>query len=119
MIRGLTFCFLMVSGERIGFQENERFRNEGNLDIETSEDEKRRTTPRGRSLKKKAMTASTKLTTGLRKRGNRVADCKYAAISIEDVRDAEEEKAIRAFRQALLAKDQLPPRFDDYHTLLR
>ncbi|OMO95757.1 Cellular retinaldehyde binding/alpha-tocopherol transport, partial [Corchorus olitorius] len=65
------------------------------------------------------MTASTKLTHGLRKRGKRVADCKYAAISIEDIRDAEEEKAVRAFRQALLARDQLPPRHDDYHTLLR
>ncbi|XVF81188.1 hypothetical protein PTKIN_Ptkin15bG0136600 [Pterospermum kingtungense] len=106
-----------MPGEVIGFQENERFRKDWNLDFETSEDEKRRTTPRGRSLKKKAMTA--KLTNGLRKRGNRVADCKYAAISIEDVRDSEEEKAVRAFRQALLAKDQLPPRFDDYHTLLR
>ncbi|KAB2074712.1 hypothetical protein ES319_A07G169400v1 [Gossypium barbadense] len=100
------------------FQENERFRKEGNLDFETSEDEKRRPT-RGRSLKKKAMTASTKLTHGIRKRGKRVADCKFAAISIEDVRDAEEEKAVQAFREALLAKDQLPSRHDDYHTLLR
>ncbi|XP_022727581.1 phosphatidylinositol/phosphatidylcholine transfer protein SFH9-like isoform X2 [Durio zibethinus] len=107
-----------MPGEVIAFQENERFKNEGNLDFETSEDEKRRTA-RGRSLKKKAMTASTKLTHGLRKRGKRVADCKYATISIEDVRDAEEEKAVRAFRQALLAKDQLPTRHDDYHTLLR
>ncbi|GMI73496.1 hypothetical protein like AT3G24840 [Hibiscus trionum] len=65
------------------------------------------------------MTASTKLTHGIRKRGKRVADCKFAAISIEDVRDAEEEKAVRALRQALLAKDQLPSRHDDYHTLLR
>ncbi|XVF21385.1 hypothetical protein REPUB_Repub12eG0086000 [Reevesia pubescens] len=107
-----------MPGEVIAFQENERFRKEENLDLETSEDEKRRIT-RGRSLKKKAMTASTKLTHGLRKRGKRVADCKYAAISIEDVRDAEEEKSVRAFRQALVAKDQLPPRHDDYHTLLR
>ncbi|XP_022758667.1 phosphatidylinositol/phosphatidylcholine transfer protein SFH9-like isoform X4 [Durio zibethinus] len=108
----------MISGEVIAFQENERFRKEENLDFETSEDEKRRTA-RGKSPKKKAMTASTKLTHGLRKRGKRVADCKYAAISIEDVRDAEEEKAVRAFRQALLAKDQLLLRHDDYHTLLR
>ncbi|XP_022758665.1 phosphatidylinositol/phosphatidylcholine transfer protein SFH9-like isoform X2 [Durio zibethinus] len=107
-----------MPGEVIAFQENERFRKEENLDFETSEDEKRRTA-RGKSPKKKAMTASTKLTHGLRKRGKRVADCKYAAISIEDVRDAEEEKAVRAFRQALLAKDQLLLRHDDYHTLLR
>ncbi|XVE72755.1 hypothetical protein DITRI_Ditri11bG0064100 [Diplodiscus trichospermus] len=107
-----------MPGEVVAFLENERFRREGNLDFETSDDEKRRTT-RGRSLKKKAMTASTKLTHGLRKRGKRVSDCKYAAISIEDVRDAEEEKAVRAFRQALLVKDRLPSRHDDYHTLLR
>ncbi|XP_038995489.1 phosphatidylinositol/phosphatidylcholine transfer protein SFH9-like [Hibiscus syriacus] len=107
-----------MPGELIEFQENERFRKEGNLDSEIYEDERRRST-RGRSLKKKAMTASTKLTHGIRKRGKRVADCKFAAISIEDVRDAEEEKVVRAFRQALLAKDQLPSSHDDYHTLFR
>ncbi|KAE8692147.1 Phosphatidylinositol/phosphatidylcholine transfer protein SFH9 [Hibiscus syriacus] len=55
----------------------------------------------------------------MRKRSRRVPDCKYTAISIEDVRDVEEEKAVRAYRQALLAKDQLSPHYDDYHTLLR
>ncbi|GKU86061.1 hypothetical protein SLEP1_g639 [Rubroshorea leprosula] len=87
------------------------------LEIETSEDEKRRI--RGRSLKKKAMTASTKLTHSFRKRGKRVTDCRYAAISIEDVRDAKEEEAVNAFRQELIAKDLLPASHDDYHTMLR
>ncbi|KAB2057111.1 hypothetical protein ES319_A11G148300v1 [Gossypium barbadense] len=107
-----------VPGELIALEESEKFSKDANLDIETSEDDKRRR-GRGRSLKKKAMTASTKLTHSLKKRGRRVSDCKYTAISIEDVRDGEEEKAVKAFRQALLAKDQLPPRHDDYYTLLR
>ncbi|KAL1143273.1 hypothetical protein V6Z11_A11G150400 [Gossypium hirsutum] len=109
---------LIVPGELIALEESEKFSKDANLDIETSEDDKRRR-GRGRSLKKKAMTASTKLTHSLKKRGRRVSDCKYTAISIEDVRDGEEEKAVKAFRQALLAKDQLPPRHDDYYTLLR
>ncbi|KAK6940535.1 CRAL-TRIO lipid binding domain [Dillenia turbinata] len=86
-------------------------------DLETSEEEKKRT--RIRSLKKKAMNASTKISHSLRKRGKRVADCQFAAISINDVRDADEEEAVNAFRQVLIAKDLLPPTHDDYHTLLR
>lgn len=65
------------------------------------------------------MNASMKLTQTLRKRGKRVANCRYASISIEDVRDSEEEEAVNSFREALLAKDLLPTRFDDYHTMLR
>lgn len=87
------------------------------MDLETSEDEKRRR--KARSLRKKAMSASTRLTHSLRKRGKRVADCRYAAISINDFRDAKEEEAVNVFRQALIAKHLLPLRHDDYHTLLR
>ncbi|KAG6785349.1 hypothetical protein POTOM_011079 [Populus tomentosa] len=92
------------------------------MDLETSEDEKQQQHQRRkkvRSLRKKAMSASTKLTHTLRKRGKRVADCRYAAITINDVRDAKEEEAVNAFRLVLISKDLLPPRHDDYHTLLR
>ncbi|KAF2292598.1 hypothetical protein GH714_025897 [Hevea brasiliensis] len=51
-----------------------------------------------------------------REAGGRLPIC---AISINDVRDANEEAAVNAFRQELIAKDLLPPRYDDYHTLLR
>ncbi|KAJ6338925.1 hypothetical protein OIU76_008397 [Salix suchowensis] len=91
------------------------------MDLETSEDEKQQQQRRKkvRSLRKKAMSASTKLTHTLRKRGKRVADCRYAAITINDVRDAKEEEAVNGFRHVLISKDLLPPRHDDYHTLLR
>ncbi|KAK8711713.1 hypothetical protein V6N13_146982 [Hibiscus sabdariffa] len=102
---------------QIAMAENEKINKDGSSEFGTSEDEKRRM-HRG-SLKKKAITASTKLTHSLRKHSRRVSDCKYTEISLEDVRDAEEEKVVRAFRQALLGKDQLPPRCDNYHTLLR
>lgn len=104
----------MWLGEVVVVQEDEKSRT---FEIETSEDERRRS--RGRSLKKKTVNASLKLTQSLRKRGKKVANCRYTSISIEDVRDAEEEEAVNSFREALLAKDLLPARFDDYHTMLR
>lgn len=103
-----------MAGEVVVVQEDEKSRA---FEIETSEDERRRS--RGRSLKKKTVNASLKLTQSLRKRGKKVANCRYTSISIEDVRDAEEEEAVNSFREALLAKDLLPARFDDYHTMLR
>ncbi|CAH9073594.1 unnamed protein product [Cuscuta europaea] len=86
-------------------------------DFEVTEDEKRRT--RIRSLKKKAMSASTKLTHTLRKRSKRVAHCRFASISTEDFRDEKEEEAVNTFRRVLIEKDLLPTRHDDYHTMLR
>jgi hypothetical protein len=110
----------VISGEVI-LRSEESDKGKG-MDLETSEDEKQQQHQRRkkvRSLRKKAMSASTKLTHTLRKRGKRVADCRYAAITINDVRDAKEEEAVNAFRLVLISKDLLPPRHDDYHTLLR
>lgn len=87
-------------------------------DYEISDDERRR--GRSRSLKKKARNiASTKISHSLKKRGKRVADCRYASISVDDVRDAKDERAVEAFRQILITRDLLPPLHDDYHTMLR
>ena len=124
LLISVLICFFFFSGyvivcmrlgEMVLAQEDEKSRV---LEIETSEDERRRL--RSRSLRKKTMNASLKFTQTLRKRGKRVANCRYASIMIEDVRDSEEEEAVNSFREALLLKDLLPPpRFDDYHTMLR
>uniref|UniRef100_A0A6P6FN06 phosphatidylinositol/phosphatidylcholine transfer protein SFH13 isoform X1 n=1 Tax=Ziziphus jujuba TaxID=326968 RepID=A0A6P6FN06_ZIZJJ len=86
-------------------------------DFENSEDERRRS--KIGNLKKKAISASNKFTHSLKKRGKRKIDYRVPPVSIEDVRDAKEESAVLEFRQALLDRDLLPPRHDDYHTLLR
>uniref|UniRef100_A0A0E0M2K5 CRAL-TRIO domain-containing protein n=1 Tax=Oryza punctata TaxID=4537 RepID=A0A0E0M2K5_ORYPU len=80
-----------------------------------SEDDRRRR-GMGSSLRRKAIHA-------LRKRGRRRRrriDFRYpAAMSIEDVRDAEEELAVAAFRDRLAAHALLPDKHDDYHMMLR
>ncbi|KAL2924954.1 Phosphatidylinositol/phosphatidylcholine transfer protein SFH9 [Bienertia sinuspersici] len=81
-------------------REEERSRKS---EIEVSEDEPIRRT-RIMSLKKKAVNASIKLAHGLKKRGKRIADCKFVAIAIDDVRDEKEEEAVNAFRQILVKK---------------
>ncbi|WOL13930.1 hypothetical protein Cni_G22710 [Canna indica] len=86
-------------------------------ELENSEDEQRRT--KIGSLRKKALHASTKFSHSLKKRGRRKVDFRVPSFSIEDVRDAEEERAVYAFRQELIAKGILPDKHDDYHTLLR
>lgn len=38
---------------------------------------------------------------------------------LRGVRDPNEEKVVLSLRDTLLSKDQLPEKYDDYHTLLR
>lgn len=90
---------------------------ERRLDFENSEDERRRS--KIGTLRKKAINASNKFTHSLKKRGKRKVDYRFPSVSIEDVRDASEEKAVHELRQTLLDKGLLPERHDDYHTLLR
>ncbi|XP_024011929.1 phosphatidylinositol/phosphatidylcholine transfer protein SFH14 [Eutrema salsugineum] len=84
-------------------------------DSECTEDEPWRC--RIGSLRKKAISCSSKLTHPLKRKGKRIID--YQIPLIEDVRDEEEERIVLELRQELLKKDLLPPRHDDYHMLLR
>ncbi|ESQ29896.1 hypothetical protein EUTSA_v10011321mg [Eutrema salsugineum] len=86
-------------------------------DFEISEDERRRS--KIGNLKKKAINASTKFTHSLKKRGKRKIDYRIPSVSIEDVRDEKEESVVLEFRRNLLERNLLPPRHDEYHTLLR
>lgn len=83
-------------------------------DIENSEDERKM---RAGSLKKKAMSASSKFRNSLSRRSKRSS--KVMSISFEDVRDAEEMQTVDAFRQILILEELLPSKQDDYHTMLR
>ncbi|KVI03804.1 CRAL-TRIO domain-containing protein [Cynara cardunculus var. scolymus] len=97
---------------------NQEDRSTQRYGLGTFGDDKRRV--RVRSLKKKTMGASTRPMNSFKTRSNkRVLNCQFASISIDDVRDEEEEKVVNAFRQILIEKDLLPNRHDDYHTLLR
>ncbi|XP_077227785.1 phosphatidylinositol/phosphatidylcholine transfer protein SFH9-like isoform X2 [Tasmannia lanceolata] len=84
-------------------------------DLDLSDDEMRGA--RVRSMKKKAI--ATRFANNLRKRGKRRVDCQFPQVSIHDVRDAEEEESVNAFRTALMANGLLPARHDDYHMMKR
>ena len=117
--QGLINCVFIIICEFEGLEEVafEDERKERRSDVDYSEDERRRT--KIGALKKKAINASNKFTHSLKKRGKRKIDYRFPSISIEDVRDEEEERAVNAFRQELFTKNLLPVRHDDYHTLLR
>ncbi|KAL9258642.1 Phosphatidylinositol/phosphatidylcholine transfer protein SFH13-like protein [Drosera capensis] len=91
--------------------------NEWKSDIEDSEDERQRS--RIGALRKKAIRASNKLSHSLKKRGKRRVDYRFPTDSIEDVRDAEEERAVQKLRHKLIRRHLLPSGHDEYYTLLR
>ncbi|KAL9272628.1 Phosphatidylinositol/phosphatidylcholine transfer protein SFH12-like protein [Drosera capensis] len=68
------------------------------------------------SLKKKAITASSKFKHSLTRRRR---SSKVISVDIDDFHDAEEVQAVEGLRQALVQEDLLPAKYDDYHMLLR
>ncbi|KAL5847692.1 hypothetical protein ACOSQ3_011216 [Xanthoceras sorbifolium] len=97
-----------------GFSSNDD-RKERKSDFESSEDDRKN---RMGSLKKKAMKASSKFKPNFKKKSRRKGDDRVS-VSIEDVRDIEELRAVDLFRQAIMLDELLPARLDDYHMLLR
>lgn len=85
-------------------------------DLENSEDDRR--TKMG-SLKKRALSASSKLRNSLLRRSGKKKSGNRALGSIADVREVGEIQEVDAFRQSLVADEFLPPKLDDYHIMLR
>ncbi|KAG0461522.1 hypothetical protein HPP92_021819 [Vanilla planifolia] len=82
---------------------------------ENSEDERK---TRMGSLKRRALSASTKFKHTLRM-SRRKSKGRVLSASVEDIRDVGELQAVDAFRQSLIADGLLPAMHDDYHKMLR
>ncbi|CAH9125862.1 unnamed protein product [Cuscuta epithymum] len=92
-------------------------RRERKSDFECSEDERK---TRISSLKKKALSASTRFRHSLKKKSKRRNnDGRCSSVSIEDIRDVEELRAVDAFRQSLILDELLMEQHDDYYMMLR
>lgn len=85
------------------------------IDLENVDDERK--TKLG-SLKKAAISASSKFRHSLTKKSRR-SSSKVMSVVFEDEHDAEELQAVDAIRQALILEELLPAKHDDYHMLLR
>ncbi|KAF6148042.1 hypothetical protein GIB67_024217 [Kingdonia uniflora] len=73
-----------------------------------------------RSLKKKAINASTKFMRSLKKKNSQSkSHNRILSLSIDDIQNDEELQAVDAFRQALILDELLPSRHDYYHMMLR
>ncbi|WZZ05789.1 hypothetical protein YC2023_091710 [Brassica napus] len=94
-------------------------RRERRSEFEVSEDEKR---TRIGTFKKKAAKASSKLRHSLKKKGSsgrRRSTDRNFSLTIEDIHDVEELRAVDELRSLLLSENLLPPQLDDYHIMLR
>lgn len=69
------------------------------------------------SFKKKAISASNKFRKSLSKKSRR--NSRVFSVVMDDEHDAEEVKAVDAFRQALILEELIPAKHDDYHMMLR
>ncbi|KAK1549689.1 hypothetical protein Q3G72_006243 [Acer saccharum] len=99
-----------------GFSSNDE-RRERKSDFESSGDDRKN---KMGSFKKKAMKASSKFKPNFKKKSRRKSgDRDRVSVSIEDVRDIGELRAVDSFRQALMSDELLSARHDDYHMLLR